>query len=53
MKFCFYFCIPTCNGEIIGDAFIVNSLNGRFLQNVELKIYRCVINGLDTYVKEL
>lgn len=53
MKFVFYFCIPTINGEIDGEPFILTSLNSKIAQNYELTIYRCVINGLDTYVKEL
>lgn len=53
MKFCFYFCIPTINGEIFGEPFILTSLSSKFSERTDLTIYRCVINGLDSYVKEL
>lgn len=52
MKNCFYFCIPHCNGEIDGNPFILTSLSKKFV-NMELIIYRVVINGFDYYIQEL
>lgn len=53
MKLFFYFCIPTINGEINGEPFILTSLSSEFAYRYDLTIYYCFIDGLNTYVKEI